>query len=265
MNGHSYFFRSLSLLVLALPMGATAAHLLVPTLNLEQGESLALHQSPQGYQGYLHEDQLVSLTEPVYLTGFSLRLANGDAWRPAGDPGSSWPAVEIYFADYSVWMAPGSEAVTDIGEMPAGPRTFVDNMSGTPTQVRAGDLVIAANSFTADGGTNPGSVHSFGPLITFAVPYVYTPGQSLVYMIAHSGYGTSGTPGQPMFESSDYSGFAADAVHLSGSVDLSSTYSMYSSPFVLQFEYSAIPEPTLPMLLLGVTGFGLMLRRRARF
>lgn len=244
---------------------SSAATLTVPgsAVSPNSGVNTVLRTLPRVYQSYIDESQLASITQPIQITGMRFRLAAGENWRPAGYVGTSWPNADLTFADWTIQMGQASSTIIADEEIIATTTTFNQNMEAAPIITRTGGLTLSANSFQADGGSAVGAVHSFGPLITFTTPYVLNPGETLVYAVAHSGYGATGTPLNAFFETADFANGIADAVSSTvAGATFNSTPNGFSSPYIVQFEYVVIPEPGSASVLL-LTGLA-ALRRRSR-
>jgi len=224
--------------------------------SAESGISTIIRQLPRSYQEYIDASNLSSITESVNITGMQLRMAIGENWRTAGYVGSSWPNAPISFNNYDVKLGtPSAQMLTD-GEYLTGTEVYANFMTDATT-VRSGPWSIAAGAFPADGG--PTGIHSWGPLMNFTTPYLYNPGEGLMVQVNHDGYGT--TVLQSFFASRNYANGVTDAISNSASGAYTSTAANgFSSPYFIQFTYSAVPEPTT---LGALALFGtLALRRR---
>jgi len=119
-------------------------------------------------QFIMHEDLLTDLVG---------RELTGVAWRLPSNATSAWPAVDIAYNFYNIFL---SESVA-----PADRSTvFAENVVGPQTQVRGGSLAVGAGAFPFGGNPN-----DFGVTIEFA-PYLYTGGH-LLLEIRHGGNGTA--------------------------------------------------------------------------
>lgn len=134
------------------------------------------------YQMTIAANQLTGLSGQV-LTGFRLRL-NGAAT-------AAWPGVDTSYAAFDVYIGPGVAPASMSN-------TFALNFTGTPTQVRAGSLVVPAGAFTS--GSSP---NAFGPAITFDSGYPYS-GGDLAIELRFSGQ--VGATNQPSFDGALASG-----------------------------------------------------------
>lgn len=122
--------------------------------------------APRTYQLLINQNQLAALTAKN-LTAISFRL-------PQSATGN-WPSAGITFNNYDIYL---SECVDPVNRS----LTFVNNVVGTQTQVRSGQLSMNADTYTF--GNNP---NQFGSEIIFNTPYFYNGGNLLVE-IRHSGF-----------------------------------------------------------------------------
>jgi hypothetical protein len=82
-----------------------------------------------------------------------------------------------------------------------------------------------------------------------------------MYAISHSGYAPS-TELQPFFAVADFSIGVADAVSTTTpTAGLDSTVTSFSSPYVVQFETTPVPEPAT-MSLLALAGLAAARKRK---
>src|SRR6187455_1072743 len=130
-----------------------------------------LSNAQRTYQLLIHESQLTDLVG---------RQLGGISWRLPTSATGPWPAAEVVFNNYDVFLSggvtPAARSLTD----------FSANVVGTRTQVRAGSLSVHPNAYPSGGSPN-----TFGPEITFDTPWLYTGGHLLVE-IRHDGFsGTS--------------------------------------------------------------------------
>jgi hypothetical protein len=252
-----------TLFSIALLTGANAANITLPGTAPGPGLNTVIRQFPRVYQEYIDESQLASITQPIEITGIRFRLAIGDTWRPVGYVGASWPNADITFSDWTMQIGQGSAAAIADGEFLSAAVTFNGNMEAAPVTTRTGSLTLLANSFAADGGVVVGAIHSFGPLISFSTPYTYNPGETLVYAVAHSGYGSAGTPLNAFFDSAAFGNSVADAVSSTAAgANFGSAPTSFAIPYIVQFEYTVIPEPGSSVVLLMAGA--VLLRRRQR-
>lgn len=131
-----------------------------------------LSNAQRTYQMLIHDSLLNG------LEGMELKAIT---WRLLPSATSNWPAANITFANYDVYIGPGVD--------PALRSTTFDNnylVPGVKKKVRSGPLTINAGSFPSGG-----SPTTFGSDITFDSSYVYTGGH-LTIEIRHQGFsGTS--------------------------------------------------------------------------
>jgi hypothetical protein len=246
--------------VVALAPATWAATVVVPLAAespLDSGLNTPLRNLPRSYQQFIDSSQLASITEPVNITGMQLRLAIGENWRPVGYVGATWPDVPISFAQFDVQLAQASAGLSSDGEYLSTTPTFASYQGADVTTVRSGLLDIAASAFSADGGAV--GVHTFGVLLNFTTPYVYTPGTDLTLMIRHGGY--TGGALQAFFASRGFQNNVSDAISSTVSATAAAPNG-FSSPMYLQLTYAPVPEPasiTTGALLLAA---GAVRRRR---
>lgn len=194
-----------------------------------------LSNSVRKYQLLMHEDQLTGLAG-LQLTGITYRLL------PAAS--AAWPAADISYADYEIWL---SDAVDPANRT----STFATNIVGPQTQVRDGQLNIAAGSFPSGGSPN-----DFGVEIKFDTPYLYA-GGNLAIELRHGGFsGTSSSVDAVGTAGAGYgTGFAAY-----WSSNLAAVTGSNGNFAIL--EISAVPEPG--SLALGFVGAAFLTLRRRR-
>jgi hypothetical protein len=132
-----------------------------------------LANSPRTYQMLLHEDQLTTLVGSE-LTGI--------AFRNSATITTSWPATEVTYPDYQIYLSPS---------VPPADRQldFAANVAGPQLQVRSGPLVIQPDVYTF--GSSP---NAFGPTIEFTQPYPYQGGH-LIIELRHTGSNSSTSRG----------------------------------------------------------------------
>jgi hypothetical protein len=129
-----------------------------------------LANSQRTYQLLIHESLLVPLLGKE-LQAFSMRIPTSAT--------SNWPAADVTYTNYDVYLSGSVE--------PANRSlTFAQNIVGVQKQVRSGQLIIPANSYTFGNSPN-----EWGPEIMFDTLYLYSGGHLLVE-IRHLGFtGTS--------------------------------------------------------------------------
>ena len=126
--------------------------------------------SPRTYQLLIHESLLTD------LVGKELHAIS---WRLPTSATSNWPSSEVTVTNHDIYLSesvtPADISITD----------FSANVVGTQKLVRAGTLVISANSYTF--GNTP---NIWGPELMFDSSYFYTGGHLLIE-IRQTGTGTS--------------------------------------------------------------------------
>ncbi len=126
--------------------------------------------SPRTYQLLIHESLLTE------LVGKDLHAVS---WRLPTSATSNWPSSEVTVTNHDIYL---SESVTPADRSLAD---FSANAVGIQKLVRAGTLVIPANSYTF--GNTP---NIWGPELMFDSLYFYTGGHLLIE-IRQTGTGTS--------------------------------------------------------------------------
>lgn len=165
-----------------------------PEISPISGTASIINGVPRTYMSYLDEQLYLSqLSEPVLIVGMQLRLAMGTNWRlqtPSSYTANTWPNVDAYMPQFDVRMGRASPEIASLGWFRnssgvwlRGP--FDAYFDTNVVQVRSGPLTIPANSFVASGGAT--GVHAWGPTFHFSTPYLYTPGETLVYEVRHAG------------------------------------------------------------------------------
>lgn len=237
----------------ALAVSSQADTLVVSNLPETDGVNTAIRNAARTYMAFYSSVNFESLSGPVMITGMQLRIsAVGNTSLP-----STWPSQDLSFTNYDVQLSQASAGLLADGEFLSSSAAFAaQQAAGTVVTVRSGSLTLPTASFQ-----NSGAENSFGALISFSTPYLYTPGQSLVLYITHTGYGPSSEP-QPFFAVSDYEPGVADAIASTVGYQAANG-SGFSSPYIVQFTVSAVPEPaTLLMLASGIVGLMALQRRR---
>lgn len=171
-----------------------------------------LANSARSYQLLIHEDQLTA------LQGQQL---NGITFRPSASASSTWPASQATYDNYDIYLSPGVAPVDRS-------LTFVNNITGTQSQVRSGSLTIEAGSYPAGGGT------TFGPVINFTTPYTYSGGHLLVE-IRHTGSNSTSKAVEAVLTSNPLYGVAVSGCWSSG---YTSTGTNQGNAAVVQFSYT---------------------------
>jgi hypothetical protein len=118
----------------------------------------------------IHLDQLTNFVDKQ-LTGFTVRIPDNAT--------AAWPTAVVTYTSYDIYLstsvAPADRSLT-----------FINNVVGPQTQVRAGTLTINPNAFPF--GSSP---NAFGVNIEFDTPYEYAGGHLLVE-IRHTGFTGTG-------------------------------------------------------------------------
>lgn len=239
----------------ALAVSSHADTIVVPDLEETSGVNTGIRNAPRTYMALYTDVNFASLSGPVMITGMQLRMSEaGNAALPA-----NWPSQILNFVNFDVKLSQASATLLADGEFLSSSVTFASQQApGTVVSVRSGALSLPMASFQNTGGTNP-----FGAMINFTTPYMYTPGQSLLLYLTHTGYTPSAEP-QPFFAVADFQNGVADAISSTAGYQ-AATGSGFSSPYIVQFTYSAVavPEPsTVLMLAAGIVGLLAVSRRR---
>lgn len=230
------------------------------------GMATIIRDQPRGYLGYIDE-WLYSgqVSEPVLVVGMQLRLAIGQNWKAQPSTysyGTSWPNVDVQMPVFEVALGKPAALVAAFGGFSSGGGTLYGPwgayFDSDLTVVRSGPLTIPAGSFQATGGTT--GVHEWGPIIPFDTPYLFTPGQALVYSVRHLGM-TNASSVIPVHFASRYWGvnttdamisFDPNSYGPSGRTDV----------HYVRWVTAPVPEPSLMGIL--TTGGLLLLARRRR-
>jgi hypothetical protein len=158
----------------ALAQGDAEFHVVPPAYTNTTGTTSflgPLANTQRIYQLLINENQLTD------IVGMDLVAIS---WRIPANATADWPTSEVTFSEYNIFLSesvhPSDRDLT----------SFSNNVVGTQTQVRSGNLVIPANSYTFGNSPN-----AFGPEITFNTPWFYVGGHLLIE-IRHPGFtGTS--------------------------------------------------------------------------
>lgn len=170
-------YASLLTLSLSFSLNCLAQTAVFPPAPLTPEEGLHLLAPLSGdagtYQVILSEDLLTDLIGRE-LTGISFRLSPHET--------VSWPASGTAFSQYNIYLGAGvSPELTTA--------SLEQNVIGSLTQVRSGNLAIPVNSYPAAADPANPATNAFGPAILFAAPYLYE-GGNLLLQIQHSGSGS---------------------------------------------------------------------------
>jgi len=178
------------------------------------------------------------------LTGFVVGdIITGLQFRLDGTESNS-PTSSKVIANFDVYLGPSAFAAGALTSSVAA------NQGAGTVLARSGSLSIPANSFTGGAGPNP-----FGLQIVFTTPFTYTGGNLLLTL-------TYSTPTADFYF--DLATIAAGAQARSD-VNYNSptvTNDLGTKAIVTEFTYTAAPEPTTAVLLLG--GAALLSWRRRR-
>jgi hypothetical protein len=249
------------LAVLAAVSSFAGAQTFAPPLVETGGLNTAFRNAPRAYQSFIDSTQLAGLTQPTFITGISLRLMSASLGSATTNPPADWPSQTLNFSDFTVRIGSPSAAIVTAGEIPVTTTTFNQNFGADVVTARSGALSLSTGAFGFNPSSTPAAPNPWGPTITFTTPFLYTPGQDLIYAISHSGYAPAGEF-QPFFSSGDYANSVADAVSSTTSSSLDAAPGGFSSPYLVQFTTEPIPEPaTMTVLALGAVA---ALRRRNR-
>ena len=232
------------LLALSLFAGSASAQSVVaPAGLLETGGSSTVFQAaPRTYLEYFAPSNFDSLTAPTLITGIQVRLAAvGNDALPA-----TWPSQPLTFPSFDVQLSAAAPQIVSDGGFISYTGTLADFQAGPATTVRSGQLTVAPGGYG-----NTGAANEFGPVIGFTTPYLYTPGDSLLLYLTHTGYSPTAEP-QAFFATADPQAGTVDAI---GSMaGYQAAFDGYSSPFVVQFSVTPTPEPAS---LFGAAAAGL--------
>lgn len=252
------FARAFALSALcAFAAGSQAQTIIVPDAGAETtGLNTGVRNAPRTYMALYLDPVFASITSPVLITGMQLRISiDGNTTLPA-----TWPSQDISFTNYDIQLSQPTASLISDGEFLSSAVTFASQQeAGTVVNVRSGPLTIATGAYENTGAENP-----WGPVISFTTPYLYSPGQSLLLYITHTGY-TPGSEPQPFFAAGDYSPGVTDAISSTVGYQAASA-SGFSSPYVVQFTFtSPVPEPATALSMAsGVLALLVLAARRRR-
>ena len=246
------------LATLAAASSFAGAQTFVPPLVETGGVNTVFRSAPRAYQSFIDSTQLAGISGPVLITGISFRLM---AASFGSSPPANWPSQTLNFTDFTVRIGSASAAVAAAGEFPTTTPTFNQNFGADVITARTGGLSLSTGAFGFNAASTPTAPNPWGPTITFSTPYLYNPGQDLVYAVSHTGY-IPNTEFQPFFATANFAVNVADAVSSTTSNSLDAAPGGFSSPYVVMFTTEPIPEPaTMTVLALGAVA---ALRRRNR-
>lgn len=222
--------------------GACGATVVVPNAYeaVDGNSSFAgpLSRFARTYQLLVDDSQMAS------VVGHQI---TGVTWRLPGSTTSSWPAADVNYASFDVFLSGSVE--------PANRSlTMAENVVGAQTHVRSGALTIPANSFT---DTTPGP-SPFGYVISFDTPYTYTGGNLLLELRQSVHDGTDRSVDAASTAASTGYGTLFSALWGSGN---DATTGIQANAIVTQF-VTVVPEPTATALLAPLAA--VLLRRRRR-
>lgn len=113
------------------------------------------------------------------LTGLVGKNLTGLAWRLPASSTSPWPATDLVYTHYDVYLSGSVDPVNRSF-------TFTDNILGPQTRVRYDSLFIASSAYPS--GRSP---NDWGPEIAFDTTWTYT-GGNLLIEIRHTSIGVTG-------------------------------------------------------------------------
>ena len=253
--------RNYTLLAVLALSGASFAQSFTPNLTETGGVNTAFRNAPRAYASYIDESLFSSITQPVFITGIRFRLMAASLGTAAQNPPANWPSQTLNFSDFTMKVGEANSAIAAAGEIPSLTGTFNSLFAPGATTVRTGALTLNSGDFPFNSASTPTSPNGWGATISFASAYLYNPGTTLMYAISHSGYAPS-TEFQPFFAVANFGVGVADAVSsTTPTAGLDSTIGGFSSPYVVQFETTPVPEPAT-MSLLALAGLAAARKRK---
>ena len=169
------------------------------------------------------------------ITGLQFRL---DGTEPNS------PAASVVIANFDVYLGPSAFAAGALTSSVAA------NQGAGTVLARSGSLSIPAHSFTGGAGPNP-----FGLQIVFTTPFTYTGGNLLLTL-------TYSAPTTDLYFDLAATVTGAQARTEANYNSPTVTNDLGTKAIVTEFTYTAAPEPTTAVLLLG--GAALLGWRRRR-
>ena len=197
-----------------------------------------LSNATRRYQMLINEGELTSLVGQQ-LNGVAFRLTSGAT--------AAFPAADLTYADYDIFVGPGVDP--SLRSL-----TFENNRVGPQTQVRDGPLSITAGSYQITSSPRP-----FGPDITFNTPYLYTGGDLIVELVHSTSDGTSVSNDALLASGGPANGYGTRFNAL-WTANLASPTGAQGNFTVARL--SAVPEPGTMTVALG--GMMLLALRRRR-
>jgi hypothetical protein len=191
--------------------------------------------------------EIISSTQLSGLAGSNL---TGIQFRMDSAAAAGWPTAAGTMTDFTVNIGPG---VTPAAQS----LTFASNFTSAPTTVRTGSLSFNAGDFTIGGAPN-----TFGPLITFNSPYLYSGGDLTVEFRFT---GLSNNSVQPSLDAASADvGQGIDYVAEFQSSNTATTAIGLNGRFVVtRFSSSPVPEPA-SISALAIGAIALLRRKRSK-
>ncbi|RYD36515.1 MAG: hypothetical protein EOP86_05770 [Verrucomicrobiaceae bacterium] len=205
------------------------------------GNTSPLRDTPRTYQAYYPASRFSSITTTQVLTGLQFQLSSG---VPSGVPdGGAWPSQDLTFSDYTIQLSTGSGELAADGSYLASTTAFTYGQGSNLTTVRTGGLTISSASFANSGTPQP---NDFGATILFSVPYTFTPGDSLVLTLSHTGFVPTGDI-NPFFAASNTEDDVNRAIF---STETGNPPNAIGQTLPLIVNFISIPEPGIMGLVM---------------